>query len=127
VDQKKRPVNLDLTKFAFPVTSIASISHRIAGVALFFCTGLFLFGLQMSLESRESFEAFKELIASVPGKLVLLGLLSALVYHFVAGIKHYFMDMGVGEDLEGGIFAARSTLLYASIIIVFVASWIFQL
>jgi len=124
VNDNKRPVNLDLTKFAFPVTSISSIAHRLAGVALFAGTALFLYGLHMSLASEASFNELVSLLGTIPGKLITLGLLSALAYHFIAGIKHYLMDMGVAEDLEGGIFAARSTLLYAAVVIVFIVSWV---
>ena len=31
----ERPINLDLTKFSFPIMAIASITHRITGVLLF--------------------------------------------------------------------------------------------
>lgn len=127
VKKNTRPVNLDLTKFAFPVTSIASIAHRMAGVALFFGMVLFLYGLHQSLASEESFDQLIELISSPFAKLILIGLLSALAYHFVAGIKHYFMDLGVAEDLEGGIFAAKSTLLYSAILVVLIVSWVAQL
>lgn len=126
MNEKSRPVNLDLMKFAFPVTSIASIAHRLAGVALFFGTFLFLYGLHMSLASEASFVELQVMLDSIVGKLVVVAVLSALAYHFIAGIKHYLMDLGVAEDLEGGLFAAKSTLLYSAIAILFIASWVLQ-
>ncbi|MEL0065487.1 MAG: succinate dehydrogenase, cytochrome b556 subunit, partial [Gammaproteobacteria bacterium] len=47
-------------------------------------------------------------------------------YHFVAGIKHLIMDMGIGETLEGGQFAAKTTLFFAAILIALAAVWVIQ-
>lgn len=42
-------------------------------------------------------------------KLVIWGLLSALLYHLVAGVRHLVMDAGVGETLEGGKRGSKSS------------------
>jgi len=43
---------------------------------------------------------------------------SALLYHFVAGVKHLFMDMGYFEELESGRKAAIANLAIAFVLIV---------
>ena len=110
--------------FAWPITAIASITHRIAGVVLFVGIGFGLFALQVSLSSEAGFEGLKAMITSPLGKFITWGLLSALAYHFVAGIKHLIMDTGVGETLEGGLFAARLTLFFSAILIALAAIWV---
>ncbi|MBL6691292.1 MAG: succinate dehydrogenase, cytochrome b556 subunit [Pseudomonadales bacterium] len=110
--------------FAWPITAIASITHRVAGVVLFIGIGFALFALEVSLTDELAFGSLKAMITSPLGKLITWGLLSALAYHFVAGIKHLIMDSGVGETLEGGIFAARVTIFFSAILIVLAAIWV---
>ena len=51
--------------------------------------------------------------------------LSGLAYHFVAGIKHLIMDLGIGESLEGGALLAKLTVSVAALLIVLAGFWIF--
>ena len=92
----KSPGHLDLTTIKFPVTAIASITHRITGVAVFVALPVLLWMMDRSMASPESFSDLKQLMNSPLSKLVLWAILSALLYHFVAGIRHLVMDMGVG-------------------------------
>lgn len=124
-----RPINVnpsDLAAFAWPITALASILHRVTGVILFVGVGFGLYALDTSLASEESFLHLKGLITSPFGMFVTWGLLAALAYHFVAGIKHLFMDIGVGETLDGSKFAARVTLLFSAILIFLAAIWVYQ-
>jgi len=124
VNKDNRPVNLDLTKFHFPITALSSITHRVAGGALFVGMIFGLFALQTSLASEAGFNDLKAMMAHPFGMFVTWGLLSALGYHFVAGIKHLFMDMGYGETLEGAAFAAKTVFLFAGILVILAAIWV---
>jgi len=107
-----------------PVTAYASIIHRVSGVILFFVAGIFLWLLDGSLSSSEGFDAIKECLTSPLAKLVIWGCLSALAYHFVAGIRHLIMDMGVGESLEGGKRGARLVFVFSVILIALAGVWV---
>lgn len=123
-----RPVNVDpgdLMRFAWPVTAIASISHRITGVVLFVGVLFALYALEQSLAGAASFDAMKAAVLSPFGKIVTWVLLAALAYHFVAGIKHLLMDLEIADTLEGGRFAARVTLLFGGVLVVLAAIWVF--
>ena len=128
VKNDHRPVNVDpsdLLAFAWPVTAYASIIHRFAGVFLFAAIGLGLFALDLSLSSEAGFNQLK-LWINTPLGLVLTWLsLSALAYHFVAGIKHLLLDLGIGETLEGARLGAKLTLSLALIFILLTAGWLF--
>ena len=52
------------------------------------------------------------------------GLLSALLYHLVAGVRHLIMDMGIGETLEGGKLGSKIVLVVSAIVIVLLGVWI---
>ena len=103
----RRPVHLDLTKIAFPVTAVASILHRISGVAGFAAVALLLYMLGETLDSEQSFGRLRETMRSVPAKLALWTALSAVSYHTFAGIRHLLMDIGIGESLAGGRRSAK--------------------
>jgi succinate dehydrogenase / fumarate reductase cytochrome b subunit len=130
VKNNKRPINvgiLDLLVFRWPITALASISHRVAGVGLFVGIALILYALQMSLASEESFNHLKSFMTSSPiGMVITIALLAALVFHFVAGIKHLLLDLGVGESLEGGTFAAKIVFLFSAVLILLAALWVIQ-
>lgn len=120
----QRPVNLDLRTIKLPVTAYTSILHRISGVILFLGLVVLLYGLDMSLTSEESFEELKACLTSPLAKLVIWGLLSALLYHLVAGIRHLFMDAGVGETLEGGKTGSKIVIAVAVVLIVLAGVWV---
>jgi succinate dehydrogenase / fumarate reductase cytochrome b subunit len=121
---KERPVNLDLGAFRWPVTAIASILHRISGVALFVGVAFLIWGLGASLESQESFESVKECVSGFLPKLILWAIVSGLIYHLIAGCKHLLMDIGVGETLEGGQLGAKIVLGLSVVLIVLAGVWI---
>ena len=120
----KRPVNLDIGTIHLPITAYVSILHRVSGVALFVISGLFIWMLDRSLTSEESFAALQGILTHPLVKLVLWGMLAALAYHMVAGIRHMFMDFGVGESLEGGVLGAKLVLVIAAVLIIFAGAWV---
>ena len=125
---KSRPTNVglgDLLQFSWPITALASISHRISGVVLFIVTGLMLYALQVSLESRESFAEIKSFLEALPGQLTCWLILTALAYHFVAGIKHLIVDGKDTHPLEAGIVAAKSVFIITAVLAALAAYWVF--
>ena len=120
----KRPVNLDLSTIKFPVTAIASITHRVTGVAIFLALPILLWMLYRSLASPESFADLKALMTSPLVKLVVWAILAVLLYHLVAGIRHLIMDTGVGETLEGGRRGAKLVFKISADLNLRVGGWI---
>lgn len=115
-----RPVNLDIGTMRLPITAWTSIAHRATGVFLFVGTAVLLWGLDASLESPESFEALQECLGSPLVKLVIWAVVSGLIYHSLAGIRHLIMDFGIGETMAGGVLGAR-LVIGLSIILILVA------
>jgi succinate dehydrogenase / fumarate reductase cytochrome b subunit len=120
----KRPVNLDLLSIKMPLPAITSIMHRLTGVILAAGVAVLLYLLDESLASEEGFNSVKALSDSFVCKLVVWGVLAALIYHSVAGIKHLIMDLGIGETLEGGLAGAKIVLVVSAVLIVLVGAWI---
>ncbi len=121
---KKRPVNLDIGTFWLPITAYVSILHRASGVALLAITGLLLWMLDISLSSEEGFASIRAGLTNPWLQLLLWGMLAAVAYHLVAGIRHMIMDFGIGESLEGGVLGARLVLVIAALLILLAGVWI---
>ncbi|WP_437880572.1 succinate dehydrogenase, cytochrome b556 subunit [Pseudomonas sp. LRF_L74] len=120
----QRPVNLDLRTIKLPITAITSILHRISGVILFVGLAVLLFALDKSLSSEEGFVDVKAILAHPLVKLIIWGLLSALLYHLVAGVRHLVMDAGVGETLQGGKLGSKIVIVISVVLIVLAGVWI---
>ena len=123
-----RPINVGFSDllfvFKWPLPALTSIAHRISGVVLFAGTAFALYALDVSLASEAGFSELKEMMTSPFSKFITWGLLSALAYHFVAGIKHLLMDLGIGETLEGAVFASKVVILFSTVLIFLAAVWV---
>jgi len=122
---KKRPVNLDLRTIKQPLPAITSILHRITGLALFFGAVFMMYALGLSLEGPEGFAEAKTMLETgFFAKLITWGLLSALLYHMFAGVKHLVMDFGHCEELESGRMAAKVTVAVSVVAILLAGVWV---
>lgn len=115
-ERKSRPVNLDLQTIHFPITAIASILHRISGVITFVAVGILLWLLSTSLSSPIGFIEAYHIVNGFFVKLILWGILTALSYHIVGGIRHLLMDLGHFEELESGAKSAKVTFVLTVIL-----------
>jgi succinate dehydrogenase / fumarate reductase, cytochrome b subunit len=89
----------DLTTYRLPAAGWVSILHRASGALMFLLLPFVVWLFDTSLSSEISFatftSAFSAGIGFVPGwfvKLVCLGLIWAYLHHFIAGVRHLYMD-----------------------------------
>lgn len=117
--KKSRPVNLELQTIRFPQTAIASILHRISGVITFISITILLWLLNLSLSSSDGFTTAVSITNSFFVKFILWGILTALFYHMVLGIRHILMDLGYFEEMESGLFSAKVSFVIVAILALF--------
>ena len=121
---KKRPefrnINAfkDLTTYRMTAAAWVSILHRVSGLLMCLLLPLVVWLFDMSLTSELSYErftaAFDSGIGFVPGllvKLVLLVLIWGYLHHFIAGVRHLYMDMTNSVSKEFGKSSASVTLV----------------
>jgi len=120
----ERPVNLNLFRFKFPVMAIISILHRISGVIIFLFVPFMLYILHQSLLSQSSFEALQNCLQHPVSKFLLWVLLSAVLFHLIAGIRHMTMDIGYAESKTAGRITAWVVIAFTVILIVLAGAWL---
>ncbi|MFK7977054.1 MAG: succinate dehydrogenase, cytochrome b556 subunit [Halioglobus sp.] len=120
----KRPVNLDIGTIRLPITALASITHRAAGVFLFIGMAVLLWALDTSLRSPEGFATVANLADSFWCKAIVWLVVAALIYHSAAGVKHLVGDFGVGETLEGGVLGTQIAIAVSAVLIILAGVWI---
>ncbi len=97
---KTRPKHLNLLQIRLPLPGIISIMHRVSGAVLFLLLPLLLWLFQSSLQSPASFAEFRSVVTHPLMKLVLLGLLWGYLHHLLAGLRHLFLDLDLGTEIE---------------------------
>lgn len=120
---KKRPefrnINAlsDLPGYRLPAAGIVSILHRISGVIMFLLMPFIIWMFDTSVSSEISFAkftaAFNIGLGFVPGwfiSLVALALIWAYLHHFIAGLRHLYMDVCHAVSKEFGKSSAIVTL-----------------
>ncbi len=104
-----RPVFLELLRIRFPVGAVASMGHRVSGMALVVALPLAVLALQRSLDGEApAFAAWMRLPAAL--------LAWAAAHHLFAGIRHLLMEAGVGSSLHAARRSAYAALIAAAAI-----------
>lgn len=108
--KKIRPVNLNLFTIRFPITAIISILHRVTGFLLFLFVPLIVWAFDASLSSPDSFAAVQAIFKLFIVKFLIWVCLSGLIYHMLAGFRHFVMDCGIAESLQAMRLGAKLIL-----------------
>ena len=117
--KKARPQysNIHITQlhhYRLPAAGVVSILHRISGALMFLLLPFVLYLLERSLTSESTFDFLRAFAAQWYVKLIILALAWAYLHHFLAGIRHLFMDMHYLLSKDGSRNSAM-TVLAASV------------
>ncbi len=107
----------DLPTYRLPAAGIVSILHRVSGALMFLLMPFIIWMFDTSISSEISFARFTSVfnigVGVVPGwfvKLVALALIWAFLHHFIAGLRHLWMDARHAVSKEFGKSSAVFTL-----------------
>lgn len=118
----ERPVyrNIHVSQIAsyrLPPAGIVSILHRVSGVLMFLLMPFIIWMFDTSVTSEISYAVFTSVfhagVGFVPGwafKLLSLGLIWGYLHHFIAGVRHLYMDATHSVTKEFGHSSALFTL-----------------
>jgi succinate dehydrogenase / fumarate reductase cytochrome b subunit len=128
---KQRPVyrNIHVSQivsYRLPPAGIVSILHRVSGLTMFLLMPFIIWMFDTSLTSEISYSQFTGVFLAgagfLPGwffKLVALALIWAYLHHFIAGLRHLWMDATHAVTKEFGHNSALVTLI-ASVLLTLV-------
>ena len=109
---------VDATKYRLPLAAWVSILHRVSGGLMFVLLPFVIWLFDVSVTSEITYErftsAFSAGIGFVPGwfvKLTTLALIWAYLHHFIAGVRHLWMDMTHSVTKAHGKNSAVVTLV----------------
>jgi succinate dehydrogenase / fumarate reductase, cytochrome b subunit len=124
----------DLRSYRLPPAGVVSILHRISGAMMFLLLPFIVWLFDVSLTSEISYERFSSAfvagIGVAPGwfvKLVVLGLIWAYLHHFIAGVRHLWMDATHSVTKEQGRSSALVTLASSVVLTVVLGAKLFGL
>ena len=109
---KQRPGTMrlvDALQYRLPLAGVVSILHRLSGLMMFVLLPFIIWLFDKSVTSEISYgeftSAFTAGLLGLPGwfmKLVVLALIWAYLHHFIAGLRHIWMDMFHAVSKEQG-------------------------
>ena len=108
---------IDALGYRLPPAGIVSILHRVSGILMFVLMPFIIWMFDNSLTSEISYAQFTAVFVGgakfFPGwffKLIALGLIWAYLHHFIAGLRHLWMDATHAVTKEFGHNSALVTL-----------------
>ena len=113
---------VDALQYRLPLAGVVSILHRVSGVIMFLLMPFIIWMFDTSVSSEISYSQFTSVFSGgagfVPGwffKLVALVLIWSYLQHFIAGLRHLWMDATHAVSQEFGrqsaVFTLASSLL----------------
>ena len=124
----------DLPSYRLPAAGWVSILHRVSGALMFLLMPFIIWMFDSSITSEISFAkfaaAFNVGLGFIPGwlmKLVALAIIWAYLHHFIAGIRHLYMDTFHAVTKEFGKSSAVVTLVLSLGLTIVLAAKLFGL
>jgi len=118
----RHPISPHLQIYRLPLTALLSITHRATGVILALGAVLLIWVLASLSAGPESYAKVQPVLQHWFGQLVLFGITFSLYFHFCNGIRHLFLDVGMGFELETSDRTAKLAIVVA--IILTIATWV---
>jgi len=128
MNDSKNPLSPHLQIYRWHISSLLSITHRIAGVINLLAL-IFIFFWLIALNLGESnYESFLLIINSFFGKFILIGFTWSMSFHLLSGLRHLVWDLGYGYEIKtaniSGIIVIISSLVLTVIIWLFARGFI---
>jgi succinate dehydrogenase / fumarate reductase cytochrome b subunit len=122
MNSHERPLSPHIQIYRPQLTSVLSILHRLAGVALSAGTILLVYWLFAAVSGEAEYERALRITGSWLGRLVLFGWSLAFFFHLLNGIRHLCWDAGWGFELKTAYATGRAVALGA--VVLTVVAWV---
>ena len=100
MNDSNNPLSPHLQIYRWHISSLLSITHRIAGVINLLALILIFFWLVVLSLGENNYELFLSIINSFFGKSILIGFTWSMSFHLLSGIRHLVWDLGYGFEIK---------------------------
>jgi succinate dehydrogenase / fumarate reductase cytochrome b subunit len=125
---------IDATQYRLPVAAVVSILHRASGALMLLLLPFVIWMFDTSVSSEVSYDVFASAFSSglgvLPGwlvKIVALALIWAYLHHFIAGVRHLYMDATHSVTKAFGRQSAVVTLVLSVVLTLALGAKLFGL
>ncbi len=123
---------IEALQYRLPLAGIVSILHRASGLVMFALLPFIIWMFDTSVSSLGSYDQFTAAFTRgawlFPGwflKLVTLALIWSYLHHFIAGVRHLWMDATHSVSKEQGHVTAVVTLVLSVLLTLALAGKLF--
>ena len=96
--ENKPPLSPHIQVYRWQISSLVSISHRIAGIINIIAITLICLWISLIFLSESKYETINLLLNSPVGKFIILGITWSFSFQILSEIRHLIMDLGYGFD-----------------------------
>ncbi len=114
----ERPLSPHLQIYRPTLTMMMSIAHRISGAANAAGFILLAWWLVAIAAGPEAYAKAANILASIPGRVVLFLFTWSLIHHMLSGIRHLIWDTGTGLDKTSIEVLAWLTIISSTVLTV---------
>jgi|TARA_B100001765_G_scaffold91174_1_gene55925 succinate dehydrogenase / fumarate reductase cytochrome b subunit len=123
MNDSNNPLSPHLQIYRWHISSLLSITHRIAGVINLLALILIFFWLVVLSLGENNYELFLSIINSFFGKSILIGFTWSMSFHLLSGIRHLVWDLGYGFEIKTANISG--TIVIITSLVVTVIFWLF--
>ena len=98
--ENKNPLSPHIQIYRWQISSLVSISHRVTGIINIIAITLICFWASLLLLGESNYEMIKLFLSSISGKFIILALTWSFLFQVLSEIRHLFMDLGYGFELQ---------------------------
>ena len=123
MNDSNNPLSPHLQIYRWHISSLLSITHRIAGVINLLALILIFFWLVVLSLGESNYELFLSIINSFFGKSILIGFTWSMSFHLLSGIRHLVWDLGYGFEIKTANISGIIVIITS--LVVTVIFWLF--
>ena len=98
--ENKSPLSPHIQIYNWHISSLVSISHRIAGIINLTAVTLICFWASLLLLGETKYETINYFLNSLVGKFIILGLTWSFLFQILSELRHLIMDFGYGFEIQ---------------------------
>ena len=98
--ENKSPLSPHIQVYRWQISSLVSISHRITGIINIIAISLICLWISLIFFGESKYETINLLLNTMVGKFIILGITWSFSFQILSEIRHLFMDLGYGFELE---------------------------